>query len=339
MRRAFTLAELLITIAIIAILAGLGFAAFNGATNLAREHRTQTQIKKIDSLLMERWESYRTRSVAFKVPPMWGPLDAAGRPTITDGKTIATVRLSAIRDLMRMECPDRITDLTDDPAILMAKKPPPYNQDPAVNIPPQLGPPALFKRYRREVTRKLGANWAAVWTEQYQGAECLYLILSSMGDGDKRALDYFDESEIGDTDGDGMKEVLDGWGNPIEFLRWAPGYVKTLTLSVDTMQNPNAQAAPDPFDPMQLDYRWQGLAQPIRPFLLHPLVFSAGPDKQYDIAVRLLSGPAFHYTQTMPMVDDPYFLPNNGQPSFGTPIDPDNDGPGWMDNLTNHAQL
>ena len=29
----------------------------------------------------------------------------------------------------------------------------------------------------------------------------------------------------GDTDEDGMKEILDAWGEPIVFLRWAPGYV------------------------------------------------------------------------------------------------------------------
>ena len=45
-----------------------------------------------------------------------------------------------------------------------------------------------------------------------------------MKDGDKNALDFFMPDEIGDMDEDGMKEILDGWGTPIEFLRWAPGY-------------------------------------------------------------------------------------------------------------------
>jgi hypothetical protein len=54
----------------------------------------------------------------------------------------------------------------------------------------------------------------------------LYLILATMKDGDKSALDYFSTDEIGDVDGDGMKEILDGWGQPIAFLRWAPGYAQ-----------------------------------------------------------------------------------------------------------------
>ena len=31
--------------------------------------------------------------------------------------------------------------------------------------------------------------------------------------------------EIGDNDEDGMKEILDGRGRPIEILRWAPAFV------------------------------------------------------------------------------------------------------------------
>ena len=58
----------------------------------------------------------------------------------------------------------------------------------------------------------------------HQGSECLYLILSTMKDGDKSALEFFTPDEIGDTDGDGMKEILDGFGRPIAFIRWAPGY-------------------------------------------------------------------------------------------------------------------
>ena len=44
-----------------------------------------------------------------------------------------------------------------------------------------------------------------------------------------------------DTDGDGMKEILDAWGNPIEFLRWAPG-LRSLIQDGDP-------AHADPFDP------------------------------------------------------------------------------------------
>jgi prepilin-type N-terminal cleavage/methylation domain-containing protein len=333
MRRAFTLTELMIVIAIIAIMAGLGLSAMNGATNLAREHRTEGQIRKIDLLLMEKWESYRTRMLPIRIPARWGA-DTAGNPAPTDGKTASTIRLNAMRDLMRMELPDRITDLTDGPVVLYARPIPPY-----ANETPILAAPALYKQYRKIAQRNLGANWATLWTPQYQGAECLYLILSAMTSDDKRALDHFDSTEIGDVDGDGMKEILDGWGNPIEFLRWAPGYISTAAVPLATPQIANGVTDPDYFDPSRADPRWY-ISGSIKPFILHPLIVSGGRDKQIDIAMRLIdtSGNQFRYSTTTPP-NDPYYVPNNSnQVTLGTPVDADGDGPGWADNITNHAR-
>ena len=50
------------------------------------------------------------------------------------------------------------------------------------------------------------------------------MILASIRDGDITGLDFFTEGEIGDVDNDGMPEILDPWGVPIYFLRWAPGF-------------------------------------------------------------------------------------------------------------------
>src|SRR5437667_3806620 len=95
-RPAFTLTELLIVIAIIAILSGLGLSAYSGATQMAREQRTRGMITKIDQLIMERYEAYRTRAVPIKIAAGVQPRMAAGN------------RLLALRELMRLEMPDRI---------------------------------------------------------------------------------------------------------------------------------------------------------------------------------------------------------------------------------------
>jgi prepilin-type N-terminal cleavage/methylation domain-containing protein len=337
-RRAFTLTELMIVIAIMAILAGLGLSAMAGATNLAREHRTGAQIGKIDLLIMEKWEGYRTRSVPIRLGT-----NVTMQP---NGARIAAVlRLNAIRDLTRMELPDRITDVVDPPANLSFAYP-------LIQPPVTMPKPALQKTYQRLAMRFTNsANLSALsnnWTTENEGAECLYLILSAMKDGDKAALDYFDSSEIGDTDnggqGDGMPEILDGWGQPIQFLRWAPGYLSTAAASVATMQdsqNPNVPpwvAAPDPFDPARADPRWLLNVTP-KPFALYPLIYSAGPDKQYDIAAKLtdpLVSGQFHYVNTTPMCD-PYFTPTNGELPAGTPKDQNGDGANFGDNITNHS--
>jgi hypothetical protein len=38
-------------------------------------------------------------------------------------------------------------------------------------------------------------------------------------------LDFLHENEIGDTDGDGMLEILDAWGTPLTYIRWPAGFV------------------------------------------------------------------------------------------------------------------
>jgi prepilin-type N-terminal cleavage/methylation domain-containing protein len=289
-RPAFTLTELMIVISIMAILAGLGAAAMTGATNLAREHRAGTMITKIDQLIMERYEGYRTRTVPVKI--------AAGTPP----RIVAMIRLNAIRDLMRMELPDRKSDVVD-----YSPGNPPASScdcDPRAPVPSvnnfvlYMGQASLQKAYQKIGQRALGNNWPGGWTEQHQGSECLFLILSTMRDGDKNALDYFDATEIGDTDGDGMNEILDGWGTPIQFIRWPAGYAEnpgpdgqwgkagfdddgdgiidniteagwiaapsapasddftpvqnTLMTSPRTIQTKNYLRAPDPFDPVKV---------------------------------------------------------------------------------------
>mgnify|MGYP000982551294 CR=1 FL=1 len=45
--------------------------------------------------------------------------------------------------------------------------------------------------------------------------------------------DSFKASEVGDTDGDGLPEFLDGWGNPIRFYRWPTHYHSDLQRGIN----------------------------------------------------------------------------------------------------------
>lgn len=67
------------------------------------------------------------------------------------------------------------------------------------------------------------AQAVATWTAEYQEAECLYLILSAIRENDSNALSQFSAGETGDTDGDGMRELLDSWKRPIKLSRRIDG--------------------------------------------------------------------------------------------------------------------
>jgi prepilin-type N-terminal cleavage/methylation domain-containing protein len=361
-RRGFTLTELLIVMMVLSILAGLVLAGLAGAVNDARAARTRTVINKIDLLIDERWESFRTRAVPLRIPPTTHPQHALWA---------ARARLYALRELMRMELPDRITDVTSGPVI------------------PGLPLSSVTQSYRRLANRATNGN-IANWTTTHEGSECLYLILATMKDGDRSALDYFSTDEIADTDGDGMKEILDGWGRPIAFLRWAPGYSQHRGLdgawgvasvdddgngttddifeagwpgSDDVVASPvttqtriavkhptltSIAAAPDPYDPVRVDPRvcqvalsgpFFGLpgtsantATDDNTFALKPLIFSAGIDGLYDVNTQ----GGLVYNSTDPPNDPFYADPVSGLQA-GMVGDINGDGyVSWSDNITNH---
>jgi len=137
----------------------------------------------------------------------------------------------------------------------------------------------------------------------YGTAEMLYRIISI---GSPEAMEQFNRSEIGDTDSDGCPEFIDGWGRPIYFLRWAPGY---STLS--KIQAPDPTNNHDPFDTRGIDafaYR------------LIPLIYSGGP----SIDAGLDVGETYQYDGQM--FTRPEFL------AIGAPVA----GSGAAGNITNH---
>lgn len=338
MRRAFTLVELLVAIAVLTILAAVVMSALGNLEERAKEERTRTIIRRIDGYILEKWDSYTTRPLSFRLPSTVDPRDAA------------LIRLRAIRDLMRMELPERASDIDGDAAaIAPVNLAQPPTATGAVLPAVYVQEPPTFRRYKR-IVNAAPSNWA----EQYQQSECLYMILAGMRDADGSPLDFLSPSEIGDLDNDGMKEILDGWGQPLYWWRWAPGYLRDFdpsTAGVDwrdvtTMQE---RGIADPFDTHEVDRQRfdppnsNTLAPLIkRPFSLRPLIVSAGSDKVVDLV--------FHFERRYADAANQSpndFYQNNPFPSFNQastgevfeaqPYDFDGDGWGWVDNITNHA--
>lgn len=315
-RRGFTLVELLVVMVIISMLASIALVAMWGAQEEARIQRTRAQIAKIHEILLPQFEAYPSRPV--RLPPNLAPGDRRRD------------RLLILRDFMRMEFPDRQSDLLTDPLF------------------PAIPKPALRRTLELRLSQLEGMGNGA-WNPIHEQAECLYLILSCLRFEDRDALSYFRDSEIGNVDGDAVPEILDGWGNPIGFLRWAPGFsehrgldgawgaagvdddgdgvIDNYTeagwrsippaageddfLSPSFIQTQNAQRSPDPFDPLRVDPRWTDADTSFAPFLLFPLIFSAGPNAfvltsneiDYGLILGNESGAAFTYR-------DPGFVGN-----------------------------
>lgn len=289
-RRGLTLVELLVTMAIVAILASTVVFAMASASESAKAAKTRTTIAKLHALLMERWESYETRRVPFRTPP--ANMAPARRQR---------AEMQGMRELMLIELPDRWSDVAQDPAN-------PNDPGRTLSLIRRTGlAEAYLRRFRAR--RSFQAN------DLFQGAECLYLIIS-LATGDGEAMEQFADSDIGDVDGDGAFEFLDGWGNPIGFIRW-PAYFESELQSFDlqafqsTGQAGNPQEDHDPFDPFNADPK---------AYRLVPLIYSAGPDGE----ARINNAPGFRY--------DPPIDPYNATAQIGKI----NDRSAAADNIHNH---
>jgi prepilin-type N-terminal cleavage/methylation domain-containing protein len=294
--RGFTLVELLVVLIIIAILGSAVMFAMFSAQESARAAKTKSTISKLNALIMQRYESYIDRRVPI--------VRIAGeKPQVFHGR-----RLQALRELMRMEMPDRHHDVLDDQVTKMRR-------------------PAVSHTYRRRIDP--AKNHPQFFANQ--GAECLYLIIAH-GTEDSDAIAHFSQSDLGDFDGDGLPEFLDGWGRPISWLRWPAGFQSPRQV-LDYTQ------AYDQFDPFQTQTRPPTGSQPTsnneRAYALFPLIYSGGPDRSTDIWADDASTGGKRLQYAHPAVNhNPYVVWKLKK--IGTPFDDDGDGQNFGDNIHNH---
>ena len=243
--RAFTLIELLVVFIIISILSSLMLAGLAGARQRAKTDKTKSTIRKIDSVIRPMFDSYRTRRVDISVSVTF-PAAYSLKPNLRD----AFKRMFLRRTLLMREMPDSWSDVPSSPTAFNAVPYLPVTQTAAV---------------RSYTYNRLSLPGV---TPAYESAECLFMILSRSGF-ESDALEMFRSDEIGDIDNDGAKEFWDGWGRPIAFMRWAPGFTGSLIQVAD------GALSHDPLDPYRVDTQSTTTAQA---YALIPLIYSSGPD-------------------------------------------------------------
>lgn len=287
----FTLVELLVVITIIAILAGMVLGALYTSQEAARRRRTEALIHKLHDQMAIIWESYQTRRLPIDPTFPTGTIPAYIMPNFQNpipsaGEFIAMQTLLARRELMAMELPDQYSDLDPNyiPQFLRVENR--STADPNDSLPIY---PSIWRSYLRRIERVRGsavtdiADFATI-QESNQSAECLYLILTGGLASDGGAV--FSERDSGDTDGDGMPEFIDAWGNAIEWIRWPAGFISDMQ-PLDATGNRNILQDPNPYDPRRLDPSVENFdtAQPAG-YRLFPLIVSAGPDEEFGLAFR-----------------------------------------------------
>jgi hypothetical protein len=191
------------------------------------------------------------------------------------------IRLLALRELMNFEMPDRWSDI-DINLNPMGK--PNNDRDKSTvfikNVPPITR--MYYRRYSQALANANGEGDKLDAVEENQGAECLYqIIMLHTGDGEARTM--FSPQDIGDVDEDGLPEFLDGWGNPIEFIRWPAGFVDRSSLMTWDTANQTGDSANDhdPFDPFRRNWAVENNDDPLTP---HQDLF--GVFRPYIVALR-----------------------------------------------------
>ncbi len=330
----YTLVEILAVLVVITIMGGMVLTAVQGVNTTAKAARTRSIIGAVDSVIQEQYESYKYRALAVELPNT-GVLTPAGDTFAYEllSTEAARARMLMIRDLQRMELPDRLTDIASPPTAIMAAANPVLKNtttdeiigtrdDNTQRVPFQVPwfdsssdytsyrslnrynvPPKLAAYRDRIPTKKADGtpfdiNTTVTGAEEHenQGAECLYLVMATSFIGGQPAISSIPASNIGDTDGDGLLEILDGWGQPLGFLRWPVGY--------DDPQRSIDATKPDEFDPFRSDFAYvstatAALATDVNfdgtdlhptlttiPWSIRPLIVSAGADGEFGIALN-----------------------------------------------------
>lgn len=240
-RNGFTLLELLIVVAIVGTLMSLSVVVMYGFVTQAEEEATSATIQKINRMLEERIEAFDrafkgTRKdvairdmLALLADPDLNGNQADGIFGVKD----AVVEILAKKALFRREFPQRFEERLafETGAPLVAGLPNSMYEAicaPAARV--RLGLADTVALSDPAIVAEVAARFAAgASTPETESSELLYFALIKSASYGAAAVDSdrFTENEVRDTDGDGLPEFIDAWGQPLRYYRWPTRLIDT----------------------------------------------------------------------------------------------------------------
>lgn len=235
-RKAFSLMELLVAVTIIIILMGMLLVGMGNILGSSREAATRTTLKKVHEILKQQQNEFNLVRERTKIPRF-------NEPCLPESSE-QLMEILHWKRKYREAFPQRYADLFDQMGKLtpIGKK----VESIAVRVlveegspptPPNISNAAVEARMQQMLPNSDSVNGKST------SSELLYLILT---EGAVQGVatsdsDQFSANEVQDIDGDGLMEIVDGWGNPVYFYRWPTRMIRPCDP-----ENPTAALAVDP---------------------------------------------------------------------------------------------
>lgn len=202
-RSGFTIVELMMVVGIVLFLIATSAIVVRNIGNKSREKATMATIVKINGLLNQRTQAFQkylestksNKAIEAKILENYIEFNDSMNPPFLGSKSRAiskpVMEILAKKDLFRESFPQFLGENLEVDDLIDGVR------NGTVKVPIQ------------NLNADLSAEYLYYIITQHEG-----FGVSPAGE------DTFNASEVADTDNDGLKEFVDGWGRPLRFYRW-----------------------------------------------------------------------------------------------------------------------